>query len=98
MYKIVENKLWLRNKTQVLEYLNASMESFTSDSWFKTGDLVETVEDGYLKIIGRSNEVINVCGQKVLPAEVESVILFMKEVDDCMVYGEKNIITGQTVV
>lgn len=97
-YKIVDNELWLRSKTQVLGYLNASMDSFTSDGWFKTGDLVEEFEDGYLKIIGRSKEVINVGGQKVLPAEVESVILSMPSIDDCMVYSESNVITGQTVV
>ncbi|RBQ30111.1 ANL family adenylate-forming protein [Aliarcobacter vitoriensis] len=97
-YKIVENELWLRSQTQVLGYLNASMDSFTSDGWFKTGDLVEVLEDGFLKIIGRSKEVINVGGQKVLPSEVESIILSLDEIDDCMVYGEKNAITGQTVV
>ena len=96
-YKIVENELWLRSKTQVLGYLNASMDSFTSDGWFKTGDLVE-VGGEYIKIIGRTKEVINVGGQKVLPAEVESIILEMEEISDCMVYGEKNAITGQTVV
>ena len=96
-YKIVENELWLRSKTQVLGYLNASMDSFTSDGWFKTGDLVE-VDGEYIKIIGRSKEVINVGGQKVLPSEVESIILEMEEISDCMVYGEKNAITGQTVV
>ncbi|MEA1892495.1 MAG: long-chain fatty acid--CoA ligase, partial [Campylobacterota bacterium] len=37
-------------------------------------------------------------GEKVLPNEVESVILSMPEIDDVMVYGESNIITGQTVV
>ena len=96
-YKIVENELWLRSKTQVLGYLNASMDSFTSDGWFKTGDLVE-VDGEYIKIIGRAKEIINVGGQKVLPAEIESVILEMEEISDCMVYGEKNAITGQTVV
>ena len=96
-YKIVENELWLRSKTQVLGYLNASMDSFTSDGWFKTGDLVE-VDGEYIKIIGRAKEVINVGGQKVLPSEVESIILEMEEISDCMVYGEKNAITGQTVV
>ena len=96
-YKIVENELWLRSKTQVLGYLNASMDSFTSDGWFKTGDLVE-VDGEHIKIIGRAKEVINVGGQKVLPAEVESIILEMEEISDCMVYGEKNAITGQTVV
>lgn len=96
-YKIVENELWLKSKTQVLGYLNASMDSFTSDGWFKTGDLVE-VEGEYIKIIGRAKEVINVGGQKVLPAEVESIILEMEEISDCMVYAEQNPITGQTVV
>ena len=96
-YKIVENELWLRSKTQVLGYLNASMDSFTSDGWFKTGDLVE-VDGEYIKIIGRVKEVINVGGQKVLPAEVESIILEMEEISDCMVYAEQNAITGQTVV
>ena len=96
-YKIVENELWLRSKTQVLGYLNASMDSFTSDGWFKTGDLVE-VDGEYIKIIGRAKEVINVGGQKVLPAEIESMILEMEEISDCMVYAEQNAITGQTVV
>lgn len=97
-YKIVENELWLKSTTQVLGYLNASMDSFTSDGWFKTGDLVEELEDGYLKIIGRSKEIINVGGQKVNPSEVESLILNLDCVDDCMVYAKQNAITGQTVV
>lgn len=97
-YKIVENELWLKSTTQVLGYLNASMDSFTSDGWFKTGDLVEELEDGYIKIIGRSKEIINVGGQKVNPSEVESLILNLDCVDDCMVYAEQNAITGQTVV
>jgi len=96
-YKIVDNVLWLKSDTQILGYLNASMESF-EDGWFNTGDLVETVEDGYLRIIGRSKEVINVGGQKVLPMEVESVVLSMPEIADCMVRGEANSITGQSVV
>lgn len=97
-YKIVENELWLRSKTQVLGYLNASMDSFTNDGWFKTGDLVELEDNGFIKIIGRGKEVINVGGQKVLPAEVESILLNIENVIDCMVYSEKNAITGQSVV
>jgi acyl-coenzyme A synthetase/AMP-(fatty) acid ligase len=97
-YKIVENELWLKSKTQVLGYLNSSMNSFTDDGWFKTGDLVEEADDGYIKIIGRNKEVINVGGEKVLPSEIESIILSILEIQDVLVYGEKNIITGQTVV
>ncbi|BAI79867.1 AMP-dependent synthetase and ligase [Deferribacter desulfuricans SSM1] len=97
-YKIVDDELWLRSKTQILGYLNAPMDSFTEDGWFRTGDLVEVKQDGYLKIIGRSKEIINVGGEKVLPQEVENVILELDEVVDVMVYGESNPITGQTVV
>ncbi len=96
-HRIVEKELWLRSGTQVMGYLNASMESFTEDGWFKTGDLVEEVGDGYLKIIGRSKEVINVGGEKVLPVEVESLLLQMPEVEDVMVHAAANAITGQSV-
>ena len=96
-YKIVDNELWLRSKTQILGYLNRSMESFTNDGWFKTGDLVELDNEGFIKIIGRNKEIINVGGQKVLPSEVESVLLGMDEIEDCLVYGEQNAITGQSI-
>jgi len=78
-------------------YLNADMSSFTTDGWFKTGDLVEVSNDGFIKIIGRSKEVINVGGEKVLPAEIESVVLELDIIEDCMAYSEKNAITGQMV-
>ena len=96
-HKVIDGELWLKSKTQVLGYLNASMESFTEDGWFKTGDLVETSEDGYFRIIGRNKEIINVGGEKVLPSEVESVLLEMDEFSDVMVFGEENQITGQSV-
>lgn len=96
-YKIVDNELWLRSKTQVLGYLNASMDAFTDDGWFKTGDIVEQKDDGYIRIVGRSKEVINVGGEKVLPSEVESLLLEMPEIKDVLVKGVPNAITGQTV-
>lgn len=96
-YTIVEGELWLRSRTQILGYLNASMESFTDDGWFKTGDLVETSEDGALRIVGRSKEVINVGGEKVLPIEVESLLMQLPQIDDALVYAKSNAITGQSV-
>ena len=97
-YKIVDGELWIRSKTQIMGYLNSSMERFTDDGWFKTGDLVEEAEDGYIKIVGRNKEIINVGGEKVLPSEVESVLFQMSDLMDCLVYGETNPITGQMVV
>lgn len=96
-YRIVDGELWLRSNTQIMGYLNYSMESFTKDGWFKTGDLVEINADGYLKILGRSKEIINVGGEKVYPAEVESVLMQHPKVKDCKAYGERNGLTGQFV-
>ena len=96
-YKIINGELWLRSKTQIMGYLNASMERFTEDGWFRTGDMVEE-KDGYIKIVGRNSDIINVGGEKVLPSEVESVLFQMPHINDVVVYGESNPITGQMVV
>ena len=96
-YKIINGELWLKSKTQILGYLNHDMSSFSDDGWFKTGDLVQESDDGYLKVIGRKKEMINVGGEKVLPSEVESVVLEVEGVLDCVAYAVKNAINGQTV-
>ena len=97
-FKIVDGELWLRSKTQILGYLNHSNETFTKDGWFRTGDLVEITENGFMRIIGRSKEVLNIGGEKVLPVEVESVILEVSSVQDCLVSGIPNSITGQMII
>jgi len=47
--------------------------------------------------LGRKSEIINVGGEKVYPAEVESVIHEMENVAEVTVYGEKNLIMGMLV-
>ena len=99
-YKIQNGELYLKSKTQSLGYLNADNSAFDSDGYFATGDLVETIRingEEYLRILGRTKEVINVGGEKVLPQEVENVILDIPFIKDCLVYGESNAITGQSV-
>ena len=96
-WKIVNDELWLKTRTQIRGYLNASNEKFTDDGWFMTGDKVEVGPNNTLRILGRSGEMINVGGQKLMPTEVESVILSVPGVVDCRVFGEKNAMVGQTV-
>lgn len=96
--KIIDGELYIRSKTQILGYLNSTMERFTDDGWFRTGDMVEESEDGFIKIVGRNSEIINVGGEKVLPSEIESVLYQFSKIKDCIVYGEPNPITGQIVV
>lgn len=96
-YRIVDGELQLRSRTQFLGYLNYANDALTEDRWFRTGDLVEETADGYLRIRGRAKEVINVGGEKLLPLELESVLLTSPLIEDCVVYGRPNAITGQAV-
>ncbi|EAL5963681.1 long-chain fatty acid--CoA ligase [Campylobacter jejuni] len=99
-YKIINNELYLKSKTQSLGYLNADNSAFDEEGYFATGDLVELYKENgeeYIKIIGRSKELINVGGEKVIPQEVEGVILELGYIQDCLVYAKANAITGQSV-
>jgi len=91
--RVVDDVLQIKAESAMLGYLNAP-SPFAEDGWFNTGDKVE-VDGDYFRILGRESEIINVGGQKVYPAQVESVVQEMSEVAEVSVYGEKNIITGQ---
>jgi len=93
--KIVEGILYIKSDSAMIGYLNAE-SPFTEDGWFITGDSVEEKE-GYIKILGRKSEIINVGGEKVYPQEVENVILEIPNVLDVMVYSEDNALTGKIV-
>ncbi len=93
--RIVDGMLEIKAQSAMLGYLNAA-SPFTEDGWFKTGDAVE-VDGEYIKILGRSSDIINVGGEKVYPAEVESVLHEMDGVEEVVVSGEPNAITGQMV-
>ena len=49
-------------------------EEFTPDGWFKTGDVGVVDERGYVRIVGRSKDLIISGGYNVYPAEVEATI------------------------
>jgi non-ribosomal peptide synthetase component E (peptide arylation enzyme) len=61
-----------------LGYLNnadANAQSFTSEGWFRTGDLARYIDrDGNIQITGRSKEIINRGGKKFFPREVEEIL------------------------
>jgi len=94
--KVVDGTLWVRARSAMLGYLNAP-SPFDADGWMNTQDQVE-VDGEWLRILGRRSEIINIGGQKVYPAEVESVLLQIDHVDDATVRGESNPITGNIVV
>ena len=67
----------------------ASAEAFTSDGWFKTGDLGRFTDDGFLQIIGRKKEILVTAGGKnVPPANIEMRFADDPGIEHVVVYGD----------
>jgi len=94
--KVIDGLLWIKAHSAMVGYLNASYP-FDENGWMNTGDFVEKKGE-FFRFLGRQSEIINVAGQKVYPAEVESVLLEMDNVSEGVVRGEPNPITGNIVV
>jgi long-chain acyl-CoA synthetase len=93
--RTVDGVLHIRSVNRMLGYLNAP-SPFDAEGWYDTGDIIE--EDGmYLKIVGRSKQVINVGGVKILPGEVERVAMLHPDVIFAKARGVSNPITGQHI-
>ena len=76
----------------------ATAESFVDDGWLRTGDLGEFDQDGYLRIVGRSKDLIITGGYNVYPQEVEDVLRRHPRIDDVAVAGLASEEWGETVV
>jgi malonyl-CoA/methylmalonyl-CoA synthetase len=74
----------------------ATAESFT-DGWFRTGDLASIDPDGYIRILGRSKELIITGGLNVYPREVEDVLLTHPDVAEVAVVGTPSDEWGEIV-
>jgi acyl-coenzyme A synthetase/AMP-(fatty) acid ligase len=94
--RVVDGILHVRSQTSMLGYLNAP-PPFDAEGWFDTQDEVE-VDGEWLRFKGRRSDIINVGGEKVYPAEVESVILEAGNVADVTVSREPHPFTGNIVV
>jgi malonyl-CoA/methylmalonyl-CoA synthetase len=74
----------------------ATAESFTA-GWFRTGDLGSVDADGYIRILGRSKELIISGGLNVYPREVEEVLLAHPDVAEVAVVGTPSDEWGEVV-
>jgi acyl-CoA synthetase (AMP-forming)/AMP-acid ligase II len=96
-WKIVDDELWVQSPARALGYLSGNAHGFDVSGWFRTGDLAERLPDGTVRVLGRREELINVGGEKVLPGEVEDMLLTHPLVADCRVGAEPNAVLGQVV-
>jgi long-chain acyl-CoA synthetase len=94
-------ELWVKGPQVMPGYWqapNKTKETITPDGWLKTGDIAKVDEEGFIYIVDRKKDMINVSGFKVFPNEVEDVIAHFPTVDEVGVIGIPHPVTGEQVV
>lgn len=97
----------LKDKIVIKEnvlYINESLlgqisNLLTENGWYCSGDVIEWKQDSddYFKLIGKSNEMINVGGYKVNPHEVELELRSIDGIENAFVFGKPNSVLGNLI-
>ncbi len=92
-------EIWARGPQVMTGYWKNQQETdiVMEGEWFKTGDIGLFDEEGFIKIVDRKKEMINVSGMKVFPSEVEEVIAAIPEVSEVGVIGIPHRSSGEVV-
>ncbi len=77
---------------------HAANETAFADGWFQTGDIGRQDADGYVYITGRTSDVVNRGGEKVLPREVDDALLEHPAVVEAVAYGIPHPTLGEDLV
>ncbi len=72
-------------------------QAFTSDGYFKTGDVGIMDERGYTKIVDRLKDMIIVSGFNVFPNELENAVSLCPGVLECAVIGVPDEKAGEAI-
>ena len=93
-----EGEVFVKGPNVMLGYYKApeiTKEVFTTDGWFKTGDLGFIDEDGFLFIRGRlKNMILGPSGENIYPEEIEAIISEFPHVMESLCYEQ----SGKIVV
>jgi acyl-coenzyme A synthetase/AMP-(fatty) acid ligase len=96
--KLVEGALRIRSPRTAGRYLGAQQAPLRDrDGFVDTGDMVERRGDRHV-FVGRRGGIINVCGLKIHPEEVEAVINRHPQVRMSLVRPKQNPVTGSIVI
>jgi len=77
---------------------DATADAFTSERFFRTGDLAERAADGYVTLRGRASDLVISGGFNVYPREIEDVLLEQPGVAEAAVVGEADARRGEVPV
>lgn len=83
-------ELQVRGPAVFNEYWRQGVDTaaaFTTEGWFKTGDIAERAADGYFTLRGRRSDLIISGGFNIYPREVEEVLTEHPTVSEAAVVG-----------
>lgn len=89
--KVVNDEIVVKGPSVMAGYLNKDdmVGAFTEDGYFKTGDLGEIDDDGYIKITGRKKDVqVLTTGEKIIPTIIENAIAVSPYVEQVLLIGD----------
>ncbi|MCI4323186.1 MAG: long-chain fatty acid--CoA ligase [Thermoplasmata archaeon] len=94
-----EGELAVRGPQVMLGYLGRPEETAAvlRDGWLLTGDIGVLDADGYARIVDRKKDIIDVGGFKVVPREVEELLLQHPAVAEAAVTGVEDPRLGEVV-
>lgn len=90
----------IRGPYTIMNYFEnkeADKEAFREDGFYRTGDKAYVDDKGYVHVCGRIREQINKSGEKIIPAELESVIKEHERIRDVAVIGIPDANTGHKI-
>lgn len=93
-------EIHLRTAAMMQGYLDnpeATAQAFTTDGWYRSGDLARIDADGYMYIADRSKDMIVTGGENVYSKEVEDALSGHADVLEVAVIGRPHADWGETV-
>ncbi len=78
-------------------FIDTYFKRFGKETYL-VGDAARRDSDGYLWVIGRIDDVVNVSGHRLSTAEIESAIVAHPDVAEAAVIGQHDEDTGQAIV
>lgn len=89
-------QLITRGPYTITSYYGLETDSFC-DGWYCTGDRAVITKSGNIKILGRTKEMINRAGEKIIPSHVEKTLLTHPDIKACAVLGKPDEVLGNLI-
>lgn len=90
----------IKAKAEMIGYLNQPdlTEKSRFDGWFRTGDLGSIDKSRGLTLLGRYDDLMNVGGAKIVPSEIENVLLKNSSLQSVCVFSVPHVLMGEAIV